>query len=427
MVFAVGALLSQVRPGLAFVDFLAFQQRAHGLLVGTGRWVDPQYPLGYPLVVALLQPLVGDVLWVGKALAVAAGVAAVVAAQVLRRGAGWWLLALPATLAWGSTEGTDMAAAALGLAALAAADRGRSGWAGALAAAACLTRYTAVAVVPVAVVLCRHRPRFLVSLLLCSAPHWATALWTGVSVFPDQSYNLAIAAGRPTQLVSVETLLRWPHGIGQAVGMLLRPGQGRWLALGGAAGLLFGAWHSRPARALAGWALLHLGLVSLAFSNERLLLPTVLCLGLGWAWLLPRSLRAGLGVVGVVYAMSVGPSDDARLSDLAEVVAATAHLEGPVICTDPWYHQRKGGWLKQPVPPRAAGGDRQLGLDQLVAFAQQRGFQHIIVEPARIQRTYPQLKPLLGAASLPGLERRSRVGRWRVWRVTALTNEGPEH
>jgi hypothetical protein len=221
------ALVSQVRPELAFVDFLAFQRRAHGLLAGGGRWVDPQYPLGYPLAIALLQPLAGDVLLVGKGLAVAAGVVAVLAAQRLRPGAGWLLLGLPATLAWGSTEGTDMAAAGLGLAAIAAADRGRSGWAGAFAAAACLSRYTALAVVPVAFLVSRHRLRFCLLFVACSAPHWAVAALTGASVMPDQSYNLAIAAGRPTRLLSPETLARWPQGIGQAIGMLVRSGSGR--------------------------------------------------------------------------------------------------------------------------------------------------------------------------------------------------------
>lgn len=415
---SVLVLGARVRPGLAFVDFLAFQLRAHGLLFGDPRWVDPQYPVGYPLAVAALQPLVGDALVVGKALAVAAGALAVLAAERLRPGAGLWMLALPATLAWGSTEGTDMAAAGLGFAALAAAHTRRPGWAGLLAAAACLSRYTALAVVPVAWWLSAGgRARFLLAFVAGAAPHWAVALATGASVMPDQSYNLAIAAGRPTRLVSVETLQRWPFGVAQAVGMLLRPGVGRVLALGGVLGLVLGARRDRAARATLAWGALHLGLIALAFSNERLLLPTVLCLGLGWAWLLPRRVGQLAGAAGIAWAVAHGPAQDPRLDHIREIIDATADLEGPFICTDPWFYTRKGGWLKQPVPPRAAGGDRQLGLDQLVRFAQERRFRHIIVDAARVKRTYPRLEPLLRTGPVDGLEHVTRVGSWRVWAV----------
>ena len=70
---AVVVLALQVEAPVRFVDFIGFSMRARGLAEGHGRLVDPLYPVGYPLALLVLRLAVGNVVFAGKALAVAGG------------------------------------------------------------------------------------------------------------------------------------------------------------------------------------------------------------------------------------------------------------------------------------------------------------------------------------------------------------------
>ena len=416
-VVAVAALgtLAALHPGLRFVDFIGFSGRAHMLLEGRDL-VHPLYPVGYPAVLLATRWLTGDVLVAGKVLAVLAGAGAALAvARLLGPWAALWLLAQGALLEWGATEGTDMAAVSLALGALAAAHHKRPVLSGALAGAACLVRYTAVAVVPVALLLAGQPLRFLAALLLSTAPHWGLALALGRSPFPEQSYNLAIAAGRPAALWSLDTLQRWPRGLRQAV-MAAASG---WPSRVAAAGLLWAAWRrDRRAWALLGLAGLHCAVLGLAFANPRLALPATLALSLGAAWLLPRWWLAvpalALGAWNVWQAATPSPSE----IRLDEVVAATADLPGPFLSSSPWFYQQRDGWIIASVPLREAGTDpRSLSPAALLRFARDHGFRYVAVEPGRVQVTYPGLTPLLRQPVPEGYTLATKTSTWRVYEI----------
>ena len=421
---------------MRFVDFLGFSMRARGLAEGHGRLVDPLYPVGYPAALLAARAVLGDVVLAGKVLSVLAGSAAAgAAAWMLRPAAGMLLIALPVGLAWGSTEGTDMAAVAGCLAGLAAACRGRWATAGALLGLACLTRYTAVAAVPVALLVCgggaRGRLRLLAAFALATLPHWGLALWLGRSPLPDQSYNLSIAAGgRPTGLWTMDTLARWPAATARASLAALGDGAQRVAGVLGLIGLGVGlARRDRRAVALLAFCLVHIAALGLAFSNARLALPATLALCLGGAWLVPgRALYlAAAGLLG--WSLTHPPAPDPHLERLDTVIAATDGLPGPILASDPWFYSAHDGWLQQGVPPRAAGTDRQLRPDALVAFARAQGFRFIVLDPPRVRRTYPLLAPLLDRAGAPGLTLEAAPGTWKVWRVEgaedAVRSPGP--
>ncbi len=425
-------LLSQAAPLLRFVDFVGFAMRARGLWEGHGRLVDPLYPIGYPALLLATRLLVGDVLLAGKILALAAGVGAcLAAARLLRPSAGWLLLGLPVMLVWGPVEGTDVAAAALGLGGLAAAGHKRPALAGLLVAGACMCRYTAIAALPAALLLATGgRLRLLAALGLGLLPHLGLALATGSSPWPDQSYNLAIAAGRPTALWSMDTLRRWPDGLRHAVEAMAAPGLGRALVLLGAAGLLRGlVARDRKAAALLLFGGLHLGLIGLAFASERLVLPATFCASLGLAWWLPGRRLAPVALVLLAWGLLHPPEEDPHRARLDALVQAMDGLPGPFLSTDPWVYSRHEGWLQQGVPPRAAGPDRQLQPHVLVAFAKEQGFRIIVADRPRVRRSYPGLEPLLKEGPIDGLKPLPAPDGWFVWEVlgaeAALKRPGP--
>ncbi len=409
-----------VRDHLAHVDFLSFAGRARRLRDGVDL-LHPLYPVGYPATLSALQVVTGDVLWAGKLLAVMAGALAVAAtARLLGPLPAVWLAAQGALLQWGSTEGTDMPAAALSLAAVAAASERRAAAAGVLAGAACLCRYTGVAVVPVVLALAGRPHVVLAAMVATTAPHWATALALGRSPLPDQTENLSIAAGHATSLLSRDTLVRWPGGFGRAVGTALR----QPATAVGAIGLLVGvARRDRRARGLLGLALLHLALVGLAFAKPRLVLPATLALAAGAAFLVPARwprarwlLAPGALAVGVGALVALWPTssvDDRR----AAQAAALASRPGPFLTTDPWVCVRHAGWLLGGLPLHEAGQARALTPASVTRFAQDRGVVSLVVDRSRARRTYPGLEPLVEAEEAAGLTLVEQGAGWRVWAV----------
>ena len=406
-VVALGALAAR-HPGLRFVDLVAFSARAEHL---ADRLVDPLYPVGYPALLALAHALGGDVLLVGKSLSVLAGAGAVLAATVLTGPlSALWLLGQGGLLQWGATEGTDLPAAALSLGALTAASTRRPWLADLLCGAACLLRYTAFAVVPVVLLADR---RALVPFLLALVPAGAAAAWSGVSPLPDQQLNLLIGAGRPTRLLSTDTLLRWPGGLGRALLHALPD----WPVRVAAVGLLVGAWRrDRRAIALLAWGLLHCAMVAVAFSNPRLCLPAQLAFALGAPFLVPHR-HALLGVAAVaVAARNVPPlaTSTPQERELHALSAACAPLPGPFLANSPWFHTRHDGWLRGGIQLSGLGNARGLTPEELARWMARTGARHVALDIARVTGPLPGLGPMMKAAP-PGFSEAARTAQWRVY------------
>lgn len=437
---AVLTVLSWHHPGLRLVDFLGFSGRGDRLLRGEDL-VHPLYPIGYPLVVGVGQAIFEDPIGVGRALSIASGALLVgVASRWLGPAAGLWMLAQPGLLTYGATEGTDLPAVALGVAALWARTDGRPATSGALAGLAALTRYTSVALLPLLLLPTPRGPRPGPSLLrlvgafvVATSPHWAVALTTGASLLPDQSGNFTIAASAPVHGLGWDTFARMPGGLRAALPFVFSgPGAGVGLAAGGLAGVL--AWRRRSplpaldAGRLFGWGLLHLGLVSTAFANVRLVLPARLAFALGVPLLLGSRPRVLAALALVLGAWTLPPAWTEHPSEtrLAGVVDLLESLDGPLatshfLTTDPWVHRRSGPRLEAGTPIREVGGDpRTLDAATVARHARARGYGLVVVDLGRVHRTYPGLTPLLDTPpALAGTGLRS-VGRVPGYRVFAL-------
>lgn len=400
--------LALAHPGLRFVDFLSFAGRARRLL-DQQDLVNGLYPVGYPALLLGARLALGDVLVAGKLLSVLAGVlAAWAAARLTHPAVALALVATPVFLTWGSTEGTDLLAAALALASLATVER--PALAGALLGAACLTRYTGIAALPAVLLLTRGRA--LPTFALATAPHWLTALILHMPVMPDQSGNMAIGAGPGP---GAPLWVRWPAGAERAAvdafGTI-------WAGLG-LVGLLVGSLRrQRPAMGLLSLALLHVAGVGLAFSNSRLVLPATLAATLGWAWLVPERRRPwlALAALALIFQLPGQARVDPDERALAEISAVPA--PEPVLTTNPLYHQRIDGWLASGIVLRSLGADpRRLDPSALSELAERRGFRAVAIEAGRVSATYPKLSPLARGPAPAGYTLLAETGPWRVFRL----------
>lgn len=408
--------LAASSPGVQFVDFVRFSERARELWTG-GHLVDRLYPVGYPAMLAVVAPTVGDALVAGKGISVvAAALLGLGVAHRLGLGAGTFVLCAHSMLLAGSTEGTDMAALSLSLLAVVYGDR--PALAAGLVAAAVLTRYTAIAAVPVVLLRSPRRSMTLGLLLALTSPHWLTALCTGASVLPDQSENITIAAGAPVPLLSLETLRRWPRGFWLALTAGLHE-PATWLGLlGFAVALCRGSWASRRvALAVLGFGLLHAAALGLAFSNERLALPITACVSIGAAWLLPSRWLFGLAlVVGVVNARL--PGDNVMEAARARAVAQLLIAEppGPVITTSPWFYRWDGPWVVGGIGLSGLGAGRSMTPASLRGAMQQTGATLVALEVSRTRRAAPGLGALLSGPPPAGWTSVGQPRGWRVWR-----------
>lgn len=435
------AAVSYNHPGLRLVDFLGFSTRGNRLLGGEDL-INPLYPAGYPFVVGVLQSALESPILAGRILSIlAAGLTALVTARWLGPIAALWLAVQPVLLTFGSTEGTDLAAFSLALAAVWARSNRHPVAAGVLIGLAALTRYTAAAAFPVVLLPALTEPRkqqstakVLGAFLLTTTPHWAVALATGAPVLPDQSGNFAIGANAVVHGFGWDTLVRMPAGLAAAVPFVFS-GPGVVLGTVALVGVAIVAWkrktlgHFEPMARLLGWGAMHLVLVSAAFANARLVLPTRLILALGLPVALrshPRVLAAcTLGFALWTVPPAWSPSDgEVRL---AGVVSALEDLEGPLrtghfLTSDPWVYRQNGAYLQSGTPLREVGGDpRVLDGPTLATFARARGYSLVVLDAGRVGRTYPGLAPVLqhpDQASAAGLSPLQRVPGYRVFAVT---------
>lgn len=448
------AALSHQHPGLRLVDFISFSTRGQRVWAGLDL-VHPLYPVGYPALVGLLQGILGDPILAGRLVSGAAGaLLAGVVAHSLGAGAGLWVLGLPVVLTFGATEGTDLLAAAWCLAALFARDHRRPALAGSLAAMACLTRYTGLAVLlavwipPRDTRLSRDLPRLLGAFVLCTAPHWAVALATGTSMVPDSSLNMSIGANARVDGLGWDVLARWPGNVAAAWAWV-SPGPGVGVGLAGliATATAPRAWAGRahlpdkPRQSvrLLVYGAAHLGLVALAFANTRLVLPTRLAWSLGVAVALSRypKILAGAAILLCVWTLPAAWPVSAAETRLAGITAALADLDAPLseahfLTTDPWVYRVGEGVLQPGLPVREVGGDpRALRPRALADFARLRGHGLVVVDVGRVQRTYPALAPMLDTEApeveQAGLTLVTRAPGYRVYAVQqAVLDDSPK-
>ncbi len=417
LVVAVGlAALAVHAPGVQFVDFIRFSERARELWSGQ-HLVDRLYPVGYPALLALVAPVVGNAVTAGKAISVIAGSGlAFVVARRFGIGAGAWVLVSHAALLAGSTEGTDMTALALALGALVVAER--PVLAAVFIAGAVLTRYTALVAVPVVIALSPRRRLTLGLLLALTAPHWLTALVTHQSMIPDQSENIAIAAGAPVPLFSIETLRRWPGGFGLALEAGLHEPV-TWVGLlGYGFALVRGRKSRRAAAPFVVYGVLHAAALGLAFSNERLALPITVCAALGVAWLVPGPWIAGLAaVVAIVNGRLPGENVVEAGRARAVAILMTGEAAGPVICTSPWFYRWEGPWVVGGIGLSGLGGGREVTPESLKAEMASTGADLVALEVLRTRRQMPALEPLMSGNPPKGWTLVGKPQGWRVWRA----------
>ena len=178
-------------------------------------------------------------------------------------------------------------------------------------------------------------------------------------------------------------------------------------------GLLRRDWR---AWALGGAALLHLLAVSLAFSNDRLVLPATLMLAAGAWWLLPRWwLLLPAALLSLKVSLPMAQEVTPTVSSLAKVVAVTAPLEGPFMTTSPWFYQEEDGWLVSGILVRQIPGDaRRLTPDRLRQWALAAGVPHLALDVGRVRRSYPGLVPLMGRTLPSGYRKVGQSGGWLV-------------
>lgn len=423
--------LAQAHPGLRFVDFISFAERAQRLWEGQDL-LNGRYPVGYPALLALLSPPLGALV-AGKALSVAGAVLAVFAVhRWLGPFAALWLLVQPAFLAWGSTEGTDMLALSLALLALSLVERGPAWAVGALAGAAAMMRYPAAAVLPVLLLglaiapgpRARRLGECLGAFLLLSSPHWAGALLGLGPLLPEAGENTAIGMGDGPPAPALE---RWFQGLRVAGAGLLwsgtppEPPQLSWPVVLGLAGLSLGLLR-RDLRALLLLLLAaaHLAVLGFFFSNERLALPLSVPLLLGVAFLpraLPLLAAVGLSLLSLPRAFQVDPAAQAR----EEIVAAASQLGEPVASSSPWFYLHRqdgfiesGTLLREAVPAGATPG--QLSPTMLRAWAQGSGVRYVALDLGRVHRTFPGLRPLL-RGSTDGFREVAAAPGWRLLEI----------
>ena len=403
--------------GLHFVDLVAFSRRARELTAGRGP-TDGLYPFGLPAWLAFAHSAGVALLPAARALSVAA--AALLAATSARRlglPAAVWLLAQAPFLTWGSSEGTDMVAAGLSIAAVFCADRPRL--AGLLVGLALSFRWTAAAWLPALALALPAGGRlpalggFVVGVL----PHVLGCAFTGTLVLPDQSLNLTIAAGpgAPPPAGPAGIFARMPRGLAEAAPFLVPDIASRL----GAALLLAtallpsrtaaGSALRRLAGALLGGGVLHAVGLAAVFANPRLALPTTLVAlaGVGVAagrigeaaprW--QRAVGGGLLLLAAgtaattLPALRAPPKGAEFVTALRGALAGCPELAGPALANNALVHTEVGGWLVPAVQLSGLRVTPRTTPAALGRIADEAGLRVLVLDPVRA-RGQPGLNPL---------------------------------
>lgn len=400
----LGVALAADRP-LSFPDFPLFADRARDLSHGTlARLADPLYPVGYPLILAGTKAIVRDGLVAGRLLSAIAAVA--LAGVVAEAGdlAAFALLACAGFASSGATEGTDMPAAALGIAAILLAER-RPGLAGALAGAAALTRYPAAAAIPVVLGLSRDR-RAAIGPAAAIVIHLAAAALAGGPYLPDQSHNLAIGGAG-------SLLLRWPVASAHAAFLALSD---PIAAVAAIAVVLGRGWRDRRVVGLLAAAILHVGLLGLAFANPRLVLPASLAVAvaggltldrLEWRYKAYTWAMLFVGLAGLAALVSSrGPTAREASRD---AIVALARPE-PLATSSPDVAVPVQGW---PLPCRSIVEAEPGDPETLWVWMVREGFSQVLLEDDRVRHQWKGLRPLL-SADPPGFRLVAERDGWRL-------------
>lgn len=413
------ALLGAEWPGVRHVDFVQFSGRARALAQGE-RLFDGLYPAGYPAALLVLALACRDALVAGKVMSVLAGAGLTGAvARWLGVPAALWLAVQVAFQQWATTEGTDLPAAALSLAAvLTAADR-RPILCGVLCGLGCMARYTGAAAVPVVLALSRDR-RTVLALAAVVAPHFLGAAIEGQWPWPRQELNLAIgaAAAGPGQgpiANYVETAWR---GFG-----LCFPDWASRIAVVGFLPAL--ATKDRRAIGLLGFAVAHVLLVSIAFTNPRVIMPAHLALVLGGAWLVPQGL--GFVAVQVVCVAVFGVRNVQAQLSREERPDPTIGFgeplpEGKWASNNARFYSREGPWLVPAAQLDGLGLPAGAPVETIHRALVRERFDYVAIDSAS-NRQFPVLTWPLPAEA--GFEAIGRGGYWTAYRVTAGSPASP--
>ena len=186
----------------------------------------------------------------------------------------------------------------------------------------------------------------------------------------------------------------------------------------GLAGLLVGLlrrdWR---AAALTLLALLHLTGVGMAFVNPRLVLPATLCVLLGATWILPGRLLIPAAAIGLWANLPEAREPSVVASSLSRITAQCDDLEGPILTSSPWFHQRRDGWLESGILLRRLGDARGLDPATLHSRAMAWEVPHVALDIGRVRASYPGLSLLARGKDVAGFVEVAQSPGWRVYRL----------
>ena len=394
-------VLIVISPQLRFVDFISFSERAQRILKGDD-WYHGLYPVGYPVVLGGTKFITGNVLFGGKILSV-------IGALILLRCVLFWkdsagalaVVSCASFWLWGQIEGTDMLAAGLTIGAILLA-KDKPFYACGLWCAAFLTRYTAIAGLPFVIWLSPSRLRTLLLIALGTSPHWATALWLGKMPLINQTENFARS---PENLFIRST---WGPIRGLASLVAADP-----FLVVGSCGWIYGIKDSAGKRLLL-FGFIHLLMISMVFTQPRLLLPVSLVLGMGWVWLIPvRRFVWCLPVLCCLFGIYRSGQVSPEIKAMNQ-----ASLKSPVndrfLSLSPWFFYFDKGWVNGGLPLREVSRPEGLTGDQIERYAKQNSFHFLVIHSSRIRGPYRNIASVL---EHPSLTLSYEYGAWRVYQI----------
>jgi hypothetical protein len=370
------------------VDFLAFCGRAIEL---DTRWVDPLYPPYYPALLAGIHPITGDALFSGRFLSFLGAIL-----LLWRSGKNNWIegLALLISGVWmkyGTTEGTDIFAAALCLIAILRAKENPV-LAAVIWAVAFGTRYTSIAALPSLLLLSTSKKKLCLTALLATSPIWLPPLSMGNHIW-DMSSN--------TRLSGLKGI---HHNLSHSAQILfMNP-----LCWMGVLGLYLNR-KSQRFQAFGLYFCLHILGCSLFFTNERLLLPAILILILASAqslsikWVTPIFIGLGIWNLNTQLEVSVEENNLMVLSN----TLSTQHSE--FVSNSPWaYSKTNDGWLKPGIFIAELGKVNTLTTAQIGDWLDQKNIRTLIIHKAH--PPFLDFKHLF--SSVP---QEQTIGQWHIY------------